>query len=85
MKIKHWDVSVLGNKPVHKRRDMNFYTSDTDAHLQVRLTDTGLTPTSAIVTLYNDDDESLVSETRSEEHTTELQSQHSTSRMPSSA
>lgn len=61
-KIKQWSVSVLGNKPYRSVKNMDFYTSDTDANLVIELTDAGLNPDTATVTISNKDDGSLVSE-----------------------
>lgn len=61
-KIKQWSVSVLGNKPYRQVKDTDFYTSDTDANLAIELTDAGLNPDTATVTISNKDDGSVVSE-----------------------
>lgn len=62
MKEKRYSISVLGNKEVTQEKDVKFYTTDTDAWLVLKLSDNGLAPETAEITLYNIDDRSVVNE-----------------------
>lgn len=62
MKEKRYSISVLGNKDVVQEKNVDFYSTDTDAWLKLKLTDNGLNPKKAIINLYNVDDTSIVSE-----------------------
>lgn len=62
MKIKRWDVSVLESKKIVERHDADFFTTDTNAWVEIQLVDEGITPSSATIVAYNQLDESLVEE-----------------------
>lgn len=62
MKIKRWDVSVLESKKVDQRHDADFFTTDTDAWVELNLVDSAIQPTTATVIAYNQEDHSLVEE-----------------------
>lgn len=62
MKEKRYSISVLGNKNVIQVKDTDFYTTDTDAWLIFKLSDNGLNPEKATITLINSNDKSVVSE-----------------------
>lgn len=62
MKIKRWDVSVLESRKVEQRHDADFFTSDTDAWVELYLRDANITPAKATIIAYNRVDDSLVEE-----------------------
>lgn len=62
MKEKIYSISVLSKKHVKLNKNVEFYTTDTDAWLGFKLTDPGFNPEEVTITLFNNKDGSVVSE-----------------------
>lgn len=64
MKTKSWDVGVLDNPNIMIATETDdFYTADTEAFLVFKLKDSNFNPHSALLTLVNQQDGSVISET----------------------
>lgn len=61
MKIKKWHVSVLSDNPIKQIKDAHFTTADNDSVIRLYLTDLKLEIDEVTFTLFNKDDESLIS------------------------
>lgn len=61
MKVKKWHVSVLSDNPIKQIKDSHFTTADNDTVIRLYLTDLKLEIDDVTFTLFNKDDESLIS------------------------